>query len=127
MYNCNEKKRESSVLCKGTILKMTPLDDNIIGLANERYVSFADLRNNAQTQNIRINKECRTITALNENTVLYGCEDGELGILDRRRLQDRIWCNRTGHKTKIYDVCTVGSYLLSGDTTGQIISWAPHN
>ena len=49
---------------------MTALDDNIIGLANERYVSFADLRNNAQTQNIRINKECRTITALNEGFII---------------------------------------------------------
>ena len=44
---------------------MTSLDDHILGLANERYVSFVDLRNNAQTQNIRINKDTRTITAIN--------------------------------------------------------------
>ena len=43
---------------------MAACNDNIISLANQKYISFVDLRNNAQTQNIKINKECRTVTAL---------------------------------------------------------------
>ena len=125
-YDLNSKEKIGQpILCKGTILKTAALSNDILGLVNEKYISFVDLRNNAQTKNIRINKECRTLTAVDEFGIFYGCGDGEVGMLDRRNTQHKVWSNTSAHKEKIYDVCRMNSHLLSGDNSGQIVSWSP--
>jgi hypothetical protein len=109
IYDCSMKKTISSTaLCKGLTFKMIALTEDLMGIANGGYVSFIDRRNNAKTQHFSMGKECRTLTGVNECTVFYGCGDGEVGLVDNRRVEKKLWSTCIGHKSRIYDVCKIG-------------------
>ena len=85
MYDFNAKEKVGSIVGKGQINKTVSVAENLLGMANDKYLSFIDLRNNAQTLNFKINKDCRTLSIVNEFSAFYGCHDGEVGLIDRRK------------------------------------------
>jgi hypothetical protein len=90
-------------------------------------VTFVDTRNNANTLDFKFDKIIRTLTSLGPYSVFYGCEDGEVGLADRRNTKC-VWRNTIAHgssKGKIYDVARMGEMVLSADNKGQVVSWAP--
>ena len=95
------------MICNYSILKAVRLDDCTVGVANQLYVTFVDLRNNAKTNNFKVNKEVRTVCKLNQHTLFYGCQDGEVGVFDRT-MDKYLWSTRSGHKHRVYSICRVG-------------------
>ena len=128
-FNKSASERGGSpILCKGQVFKTVAIKDSLLGVANHHYLTFIDLRNNAQTLNFKINKECRTFSIVNEFSAFYGCGDGEVGLIDRRVTEKRIWSNSEYHKgNRIYDVCRVGDIVLTADTAGTVAGWQPLN
>lgn len=99
----------------------------MVGVANEKYLSFVDLRNPANTRRFNLKKDIRTVAALNDFSLFYGCMDGEVGVIDSR--QDSVqsqWRNTTNHKMQIYDISKVGAEMISCDAGGQVVSWLPN-
>ena len=72
---------------------MTKLNENedIVASVNDKYISFVDVRTNGKTIDYNITKPARTLISLSQNSVFYGCMDGEVGVVDLRKNTERCW------------------------------------
>ncbi len=123
--DCVTSKQLAVQTTNGNINHLAFKNESVIIAANEKWLSFVDYRNNAKSVNFDLTKTVARFSILNDNLIMYGCMDGELGVIDRRMPRKSRWSTTATHKAPIYDICQMGDTIVTGDKGGQLASWQP--
>jgi hypothetical protein len=101
---------------------MKKANDNQVYLAQRKAISLADLRT-SEIKRFSFKADITAICTLNQYSVMYGTERGEMGLFDIRK-GEVVHSNTLCHKqSKIYDIIKLNDVIVSGDSEGQIVSW----
>jgi hypothetical protein len=65
-----------------------------------------------------------TIELISDNHLFYGCRNGDIGLIDLRKINSYIWSPANcPHKEKISDILKIGNDVITADAKGSIAQW----
>ena len=116
----------------GQITKCKKLNENMVAVSYNNRIDFFDFRTNESIMNnFRLGNNVKNTSknnvknmyVVNENTICYGLNDGEIGLVSNKMNGGPIWSNKNHHRGTIYDINRVDNLILSGDQNGLIVGW----
>ena len=106
------------------INKLKTLSENILAVGYGMSVSFPDVREKSCNTGVRVGREVKSICVMGEDLVSYGCINGTIGLVDRRKMNRPLWSNGSVHHSRVYDMCRLGGNMVSCDGKGVVASWS---
>lgn len=117
------KQQKTEHMHKTNIYKVRKMKENLVAVSNTFYLSFTDPRTPNPVASCSFPHEVRALCATNETTVCYGTSEGEIGLVDCRKVHTPVWRDIGTHHGRIYDILKMGDRIVSGDQKGQLVCW----